>query len=118
MADSRDNFVTRALEFTGVGESTDEELYDNGALEPEDWVSESGGLIDIVKQHVNSQFHNNLFSELQKAGFPVDDPDNLTDEQKSMRDYLGRSSEPIRADNAKMAEKRTDAYETSASYKN
>ena len=72
MADSRDNFVARALEFTGVGESIAKELYDDdGALEPESWVSESGGLIDIVEQHVNSQFHDNLLSELQRAGSPL-----------------------------------------------
>jgi len=53
LADSRDNFVARAPEFTGVGESTAEDLYDDGAPESEDCVSESGRLIDIVEQHVN-----------------------------------------------------------------
>jgi len=106
---SEGSFSLTVDALTGIGASTGDKLYDAGAPEPTEWVAD-GELIDVVADHVQGRYHEDLIEDVSNQVFLAED--DASDRAQAMGKQMDRSKEAIASDNAKVAEAVTDDYDT------
>ena len=106
---SEGSFSLTVDALTGIGASTGDKLYDAGAPEPTEWV-EDGELIDVVADHVQGRYHEDLIEDVSNQVFLAED--DASDRAQAMGKQMDRSKEAIASDNSKVAEAVTDDYDT------